>query len=111
MKKRLKYKYQIVIHWSPEDNSYLAKVPELEGCITHGDTQQEALAMAEDAIEAYIASLTKHREKIPKPLADKSFSGNIPLRIEPALHRRLAIQASIEDKSLNRLIEDRLKID
>src|ERR1700733_9340873 len=91
-KQKQKYKYQIVIHWSPEDNAYLAKVPELEGCITHGETQREALAMAEDAIEAYIESMKKHDEKIPEPLVEKSFSGKIPLRIEPALHRKLAIE-------------------
>jgi len=108
-KKEFKYKYRFEFNWSPEDNAYVVRVPELEGCVTHGDTPEEALAMAEDAIEAYLESLKKHGEKIPQPLAEKTFSGKIPLRIDPSLHRTLAIQASIEDKSLNRLIEEKLK--
>jgi len=109
LQKKPKYKYQIMIHWSPEDSAYLAIVPELDGCITHGETQKEALEMAEDAIEAYIESLKKHGEESPQPLAEKSFSGNIPLRVEPALHRKLAIEASFKKKSLNKLITEKLK--
>ena len=103
------FKYRLELNWSPEDKVFIARVPELEGCITHGDSYEEALAMAEEAIEAYIESLRKHGERIPEPLANKSFSGKIPLRIEPSLHRRLAIEASIEDTSLNKLIERKLK--
>ena len=108
-RKGFQIKYRLEFNWSPEDNVYVVRVPELEGCITHGETPEEALTMAEQAIEAYIASLQKHGEKIPAPLADKSFSGKIPLRIDRALHRKLAIEASIEDTSLNKLIEEKLK--
>ncbi len=108
-KTKPKYKYQIMIHWSPEDSAYIAIVPELEGCITHGETQKEALEMAEDAIGAYIESLKKRDQEVPQPLAEKSFSGNIPLRVEPALHRKLAIEASFKNKSLNKLIAEKLK--
>jgi predicted RNase H-like HicB family nuclease len=41
-KTKPKYKYQIMIHWSPEDSVYLAIAPELEDCITHGETQKKA---------------------------------------------------------------------
>lgn len=109
IKNKPKYKYQIMIHWSPADSAYLAIVPELENCISHGETQRDALEMAEDAIEAYIQSLKKRGEEVPQPLAEKAFSGNIPLRIEPALHRKLAIEASFEHKSLNKLISEKLK--
>ena len=37
-------KYEIIIFWSPEDNSYIAEVPELPGCMADGKTYQEALA-------------------------------------------------------------------
>ncbi|MBI4041844.1 MAG: toxin-antitoxin system HicB family antitoxin [Deltaproteobacteria bacterium] len=45
----------------------------------------------------------------PKPLAQQNFSGKIPLRIDPNLHRDLAIKAKIEGVSLNKLIEAELK--
>ncbi len=35
--------YTMVIQWSEEDNAYIVTVPELPGCITHGDTYEEAV--------------------------------------------------------------------
>jgi predicted RNase H-like HicB family nuclease len=66
-----KYGYRIELDWSPDDDAYVVRVSELEGCITHGDSPEKALAMAEDAIDAYIASLRKHGQKIPEPLASR----------------------------------------
>jgi predicted RNase H-like HicB family nuclease len=43
---------------------YTVIVPSLQGCITHGDTIEDALQMAEDAIRAYIASMKKHGEAV-----------------------------------------------
>lgn len=44
---------------------YTVIVPSLPGCVTYGKTLVEAKRMARDAINAYIASLKKHREPIP----------------------------------------------
>ncbi|HBT47910.1 MAG TPA: hypothetical protein DEA73_08565 [Peptococcaceae bacterium] len=44
---------------------YIASVPALPGCVTQGETKEEALAMAEDAIRGYIESLKKHGEPLP----------------------------------------------
>src|SRR5918996_4015960 len=41
-------RYEIVIHWSEEDQVYIASVPELTGVVTHGNTPAEA---AENAVE------------------------------------------------------------
>ncbi|WP_103876950.1 MULTISPECIES: type II toxin-antitoxin system HicB family antitoxin [Petrotoga] len=40
-------------------------VPVLPGCVTHGDTIEEAIKMAKEAIQLYIESLQEHREEIP----------------------------------------------
>lgn len=37
------YKYAVIIYWSSEDNSYIAEVPELAGCMADGTTMQSAL--------------------------------------------------------------------
>jgi len=42
-----KYRYEIIIYWSEEDQAYIAEVPELSGCAADGVTYQEALAQAE----------------------------------------------------------------
>ena|SRR5581483_274924 len=109
MKKKREIKYRLEMIWSPEDDCYVVNVPELPGCITHGGTPEEAVEMAGEAIEGYIETLRKRRQPIPLPLSEKRFSGKIPLRIEPNLHRNLAIKAELEGVSLNKFIETKLK--
>jgi len=38
-----KYKYEVIIYWSEEDNSYVAEVPELPGCMADGASYEETL--------------------------------------------------------------------
>lgn len=102
-------RYKIDISWSDEDKCYLARVPELPGCATDGASIEEAAANAHEAIEAYVESLDAKGLPLPPALGAKRFSGKIPLRIDPALHRNLAIRASCEGESLNQFLEKRLK--
>lgn len=48
-----------------EEGGYVVSIPALPGCITEGDTLEEAMEMIKDAISGYIASLKKHGEPIP----------------------------------------------
>ena len=48
------YKYEIIIYWSNEDNSYIAEVPELAGCMADGETMQTALENVHTVIEEWI---------------------------------------------------------
>jgi predicted RNase H-like HicB family nuclease len=61
------YKYKIVIYWSEEDKVFIAEVPELPGCMTHGSTQAAALANAQKATQAWIDVATEFGDPIPKP--------------------------------------------
>lgn len=49
-----------------EEGGYVVSVPALTGCITQGDTLEEAMEMIKDAISGYVASLRKHHEPIPE---------------------------------------------
>ena len=42
-------KYEIIICWSDDDQAFIAEVPELPGCMAHGDTQEDALMNAKRA--------------------------------------------------------------
>lgn len=53
-----------------EGGGYIISAPALPGCVTQGENRQEALVMIKDTIEAYIASLKKHGEPIPKDAAE-----------------------------------------
>lgn len=48
-----------------EEGGYIVSCPALPGCVTQGETKEEALSMVKDAIEGYIASLKKHGEPVP----------------------------------------------
>jgi predicted RNase H-like HicB family nuclease len=59
-------KYEIVIYWSREDDCFVAEVPELPLIKAHGDTQNEALENAQQAIELWIEVATKEGIQIPE---------------------------------------------
>ncbi len=61
------HKYEIIIYWSREDQVFVAEVPELLGCMAHGNTQQEALANANEAIQLWIDTAQEFGDPIPVP--------------------------------------------
>ncbi|MDD5622854.1 MAG: type II toxin-antitoxin system HicB family antitoxin [Actinomycetota bacterium] len=56
--------YKILLKKEPE-GGFTVFVPSLLGCITYGDTLDEAIEKAKEAIELYIESLKAHDEEIP----------------------------------------------
>jgi predicted RNase H-like HicB family nuclease len=56
--------YRILLRKESE-GGYTVTVPSLPGCVTYGDTIEEAIDMAKEAIEVYIESLIAHGEEIP----------------------------------------------
>jgi predicted RNase H-like HicB family nuclease len=61
------YRYEIRIYWSQDDNAFLAEVPDLQGCMTHGTTPTEAAANAQDAIGLWIDTAREFGDPIPEP--------------------------------------------
>lgn len=68
--------YPAVFH-SEEVGGYSVDFPDLLGCVTEGDTLDEAIRMAADALGIYLYSLKEDGEKVPKPSdpADIKVSG------------------------------------
>lgn len=64
-------KYEIIIYWSNADNVFVAEVPELEGCMAHGDNEEMALHNIKEAIDFYIQVLKDNNKPIPKPKGKK----------------------------------------
>ena len=56
--------YRVLLNSEPE-GGYTASVPTLPGCITYGESVDEAILMAKEASELYIESLVAHNETIP----------------------------------------------
>jgi predicted RNase H-like HicB family nuclease len=60
------HKYEVIIYWSEEDQVYTAEVPELSGCVAHGDTHESALANANEAIQFWIDTAKEFGDPVPE---------------------------------------------
>jgi len=61
------YKYETIVFWNQEDDTYIAEVPQLQGCLAHGNTYESALANVKQAIELWIETAIEFGDPIPKP--------------------------------------------
>jgi len=63
-------KFRVLID-QDEDGVFVAQVPSLPGCITQGSTRREVLSNAEEAIAAYVESLSERGEPIPPSINEE----------------------------------------
>ncbi|MBO3459910.1 type II toxin-antitoxin system HicB family antitoxin [Aetokthonos hydrillicola Thurmond2011] len=68
-----KFKYQMVIQWSEEDNCFLVGFPDFPGqrWRTHGDSYEEAVTNGIEALESLIMAYEATGEKLPEPTVSK----------------------------------------
>jgi predicted RNase H-like HicB family nuclease len=59
--------YAVVIEWDERDGIFIATVPDIRGCRTHGATRAEAAANAEEAIAATLAAFADSGVPLPEP--------------------------------------------
>jgi len=96
--------YNIIIRKDPY-GGYFAKIEELEGCMTQGETYEEALKNIREAMELWLENALEDGDIIPEPVADEEeFSGKFVLRLPKTLHRKLARNAYKENVSLNQYV-------
>lgn len=100
---KLKYPVTIRPLTKEEGGGYLAEFPDLPGCIADGETVEEALHQAEDALKAWLASAKEFGDEIPEPSVATNFSGQWRIRLPKSLHAALALRAKHEGVSLNTL--------
>ncbi len=70
--------YRVFLRKEPE-GGFTVNVPSLPGCITFGETLDEAMSMAREAIELYIESLLAHGEEIPTENEVLEYTLTIPV--------------------------------
>jgi predicted RNase H-like HicB family nuclease len=66
----VKMKYRVLIE-EDEDGGFVADVPALPGCVSEGDTREEALANVREAVAAYLESLEGRGDPIPPPISEE----------------------------------------
>jgi predicted RNase H-like HicB family nuclease len=60
-------RYEIIIYWNAENGIFVAEIPELPGCMAHGDTQEEALANAKTAAQLWVDTAIEFGDPVPAP--------------------------------------------
>lgn len=98
------HKYSINIYWSNEDQVFIAEVPDLPGCVTHGDTHASALANANEAINLWIETAREFGDSVPSPKGRsvmsstgfRSKKGNLGERLHQKRRNNPRITLSVE---------------
>ena len=102
----MEYKgYRGTVHYSAEDRLLHGRILGIEDVVNFEGADVDELEEAfREAVDDYLA-LCEKLGRAP----DREYSGRIPLRIDSALHRRVAIAADSEAKSVNSWIADTLQ--
>ncbi len=59
--------YSMIIQWDSRNDIFVVRVPELPGCVTHGETYEKAVKQGKDAIESWLMAAMAENEPIPPP--------------------------------------------
>ena len=79
------YTYTIQIHEAnPDEKGFWVSVPTLPGCFSRGDTYEEAVANAQEAIVCYIEGLIQDGEPIPEDSQHPAIV-TVPVRVPTAI--------------------------
>src|SRR6185436_2772709 len=90
------------VEWSDEDRCFIGRCPSLFSGGVHGDDEASVYAELCEVAEEWVKLL--HQDGTPPPVAEtdrRKFSGKFVLRVDPVIHRRLALKAQAEGESLN----------
>ena len=100
------YTYRVI--WSAEDGEHVGLCAEMPSLSWLADTPEAALSGIRAVVAEVVSDLLASGEPVPEPLAERNYSGEFRVRIPPALHRKLAMDAHEQQVSLNRLVSAKL---
>lgn len=97
--------YSARIEYDDEDEIFFGRLAGIrDGVSFHADTVAELKAAFHEAVDDYIETCAKIGKSPQKP-----YSGNLMLRVDPAVHSKVALAAEIAGKSLNQWGEEVLR--
>ncbi len=100
--KELKYTFEVRPLSEDDGGGYLITFPDLPGCMSDGETVNEAIENGIDAVECWLEVAKERGQNIPE--AKTKYSGQFVQRISKTLHARLAAFAKHEGISMNALV-------
>ena len=93
--------YPAIIH--EENGSYWVEFPDLEGCSTYGETLEETLDLASEALGLYLVSLSEDGTPLPERRDTKAVKKMLSI---PAW---LAKEAEARNLSLSKVLQEALQ--
>ena len=101
-----RYTYRVT--WSEDDNEYVGLCAEFPSLSWLALTPETALKGIRKLVAVVVTDMGKTGEKVPAPIACRSYSGKFMVRVPPDVHRKIAIQAAESGVSLNRIASSKL---
>ena len=98
------HRYLPLVRWSDEDKCYVGSCPPIIGECCHGDEPAKVMRALTIIMDEHLAYMDE--DKVAYPAAtNKNYTGKLPLRINPDLHRAVAVRAAASGDSINGFIE------
>ena len=85
----------------PDEGEWVVAIPELPGCLSQGETPEEAIKMIREAQRLWLQVALEDGRPIPAPRPEEDYSGRFNVRVPKGLHRDLVRAAEAEGVSLN----------
>ena len=97
----MKLPYTMELVPDVDEGGFVASFPDLPGCLSIGDTAEEAVANALEAKRVWLEAALEDGIEIQEPVSVKDYSGQFKLRLPKSLHKSLAEQSKQEGVSMN----------
>jgi antitoxin HicB len=94
----MRYVYPCILH--PEDGGgFYFSFPDVPGALTCGDSREEALEMAEDALQAAMGGYIHLEQDIPTP--SNATDGQYPIALPPVVAAKLALYTAMREQGIS----------
>ena len=103
MTEQPKYPFEIRPLSQDEGGGYLISFPDLPGCISDGETIEDAIMNGIDAVHSWVETAKEFNDPVPEPGSSQA-SGRFVQRLPKSLHARLSARAKQEGVSMNALV-------
>lgn len=102
--------YLKLVEWNEEEQCYIGSAPPIIGPCCHGTDEAKVYRELCRVVDEWVEIHENDGRPLPKPIVppEKEFSGRFLVRIDPGLHKSLAIRSVREGKSLNAYVADKL---
>ena len=91
-----------------EGGGFFVSVPLLPGCMSDGDTLEEAYSNIVEAKKEWFSSMIERKMEIPEPVEKEEYSGKFMVRLSKSLHKILVQLSKREGVSLNQYVTNSL---